>query len=69
VRQPLGWEHYEFFVEALEILKAKYGRALVDVIPTENSKLYLWGDRLRCAFGSSDLCRMGAAVEAMSALG
>ena len=68
-RQPLGWEHYEFFVGALEILKAKYSRALADVIPTESSKLHLWGDRLRCPFGPSDLCRMGAAVEAMSALG
>jgi hypothetical protein len=45
-RQPLGWEHYDFFVDALKILKAKYGHALVDVIPTESAHLYLWGDRL-----------------------
>jgi hypothetical protein len=45
-RQPLAYEHYDFFVGALKILKAKYGRALVDVIPTERAHLYLWGDRL-----------------------
>ena len=45
-RQPLGYEHYECFVDALKILKAKYGHALVDVIPTESAHLYLWGDRL-----------------------
>jgi hypothetical protein len=45
-RQPLAYEHYDFFVDALKILKAKYGRALVDVIPTERAHLYLWGDRL-----------------------
>ena len=45
-RQQLGFEHYDFFVDALKILKKKYGRALVDVIPTERAQLYLWGDRL-----------------------
>jgi hypothetical protein len=45
-RQPLAWEHYDFFVDALKILKAKYGRALVDMIPTQRGQLYLWGDRL-----------------------
>ena len=45
-RQPLRYEHYEFFVDALQILKTKYGRALVDVIPTERAKLNLWDDRL-----------------------
>jgi hypothetical protein len=30
----------------LEILKAKYSRALVDVIPTDRAQMYLWGDRL-----------------------
>ncbi len=45
-RQVLGYEHYEFFVDALEILKAKYGPGLVDVVPTEKAKLNLWGDRL-----------------------
>lgn len=33
-------------MEALKILKAKYGHELVDVIPTERAKLDLWGDRL-----------------------
>jgi hypothetical protein len=45
-RQPLGYEHCEYFVDELKILKAKYGRALVDVIPTERAKLDLYGDRL-----------------------
>jgi hypothetical protein len=45
-RQPTAYEHYDYFVDALKILKAKYGRALLDVIPTVRAKLDLWGDRL-----------------------
>jgi hypothetical protein len=45
-RQPTAYEHYAYFVDALKILKAKYGRALVDVIPTDRAKNDLWGDRL-----------------------
>jgi hypothetical protein len=44
-RQPLGGNTMTF-LSTRWILKAKYGRALVDVIPTERAQLYLWGDRL-----------------------
>lgn len=45
-RQPLGWECCESFVDALEILKAKYEWALADVIPTDRAQFYLSGDWL-----------------------
>lgn len=41
------YEGAERFVEVLEILKRKYGERLVDVVPTDASEVFLYGDRLR----------------------
>ena len=40
------YESYERFAEVAQILKAKYGARLHDLVPTDSSKTYLWGDRL-----------------------
>lgn len=40
------YESYGRFGEIATILKAKYGKRLVDLIPTDSSHTYLWGDRL-----------------------
>ena len=45
-REPAFWEGYERFGDVLRILKARYGKRLKDVVPTQRSKLYLYGDRL-----------------------
>lgn len=44
--EPAVFEGYERFAEVATILKAKYGSQLTDVIPTESSHLYLYGDKL-----------------------
>ncbi len=44
--EPVIYEGYERFIEVAEILRARYGPALRDLIPTEASKTYLYGDRL-----------------------
>lgn len=44
--EPALWEGYERFAEVARILKAKYGLRLKDVVPTERSQMYLWGDRI-----------------------
>lgn len=44
------WAVYEGanrFAEVVDILKRKYGKRLVDVIPTDASSLYLYGDDLQ----------------------
>ena len=43
--EPKVWEGAERFIEVVEILKEKYGKKFVDLIPTEGSYLYLLGDR------------------------
>ncbi len=45
-REPAFYEGYERFIEVAEILRARYGSALRDLIPTVNSGTYLDGDRL-----------------------
>lgn len=42
--EPATWEAYDRFEQVATILKAKYGRRLVDLEPTEASLLYLLGD-------------------------
>jgi hypothetical protein len=42
--EPALWEGYERFVEVAEILRARYGAALCDLMPTAVSELYLYGD-------------------------
>jgi hypothetical protein len=44
--EPVIYEGYERFSEVAELLRARYGTALRDLIPTEASKTYLYGDRL-----------------------
>jgi hypothetical protein len=44
--EPAVFEGYERFAEVARVLKAKYGSQLRDVIPTEHSYLYLYGDKL-----------------------
>ncbi len=44
--EPAVYEGYERFAEVARILKAKYGSHVKDLIPTERSRLYLYGDRL-----------------------
>jgi hypothetical protein len=43
-KEPAFYEGYRRYGEVAEILKAKYGRRLRDLVPTDESKLYLYGD-------------------------
>ena len=43
-REPAFYEGYERFIQVAEILRARYGCALRDLIPTVNSGTYLDGD-------------------------
>jgi hypothetical protein len=43
--EPARWEEYERFEEVAEILKQKYGKRINDLIPTERSEMWLWGDK------------------------
>lgn len=45
-REPAVFEGYERFIEVAKILRARYGSALCDLIPTHRSEMYLYGDRL-----------------------
>jgi hypothetical protein len=44
--EPARYEAYERFAEITEILKAKYGHRLVDLVPTPRSEGWLYGDKL-----------------------
>lgn len=44
-REPACWEGYERFGDVVQILKQKYEKRLVDVVPTPASNLYLFGDK------------------------
>jgi len=44
--EPARYEAYERFSEVAEILKAKYGYRLVDLVPTPRSEGWLYGDKL-----------------------
>ncbi len=44
--EELAWyEYYERYIEIAKILKAKYGIRLTDLIPSENSSIFLYGDK------------------------
>jgi hypothetical protein len=45
-REPSSYENFQRFIEIAAILKKKYGRRLTDLVPTRQSKLSLYGDRL-----------------------
>jgi hypothetical protein len=42
--EPAFYEGYERFIEVAQILRTRYGAALRDLIPTNASELYLYGD-------------------------
>ena len=45
-REPAYYEGSERFIEIVDILIQKYGSRLRDLIPSENSELLLYGDRI-----------------------
>ena len=47
--EPARWQAYERFAEVAEILKAKYGHQLKDLVPTPRSEDWLYGDKLSAA--------------------
>jgi hypothetical protein len=67
--EPARFEEYRRFEEVAEILKAKYGDRVKDLVPTERSELYLYGDDARgyhyvdkvraCLFGTTTTPREG----------
>ena len=44
--EPACYESYDRFIEVAEILRRRYGTAIRDLVPTERSEFYLYGDRL-----------------------
>jgi hypothetical protein len=44
--EPALYECYDRFIEVAKILRARYGSALHDLIPTPASEYYLYGDRI-----------------------
>ena len=48
-REPALFEGCDRFREVVLILKQKYGVRLGDVVPTRDSELYLYGDKLNAA--------------------
>jgi hypothetical protein len=44
--EPALYEGYERFIEVAQILRSRYGAALLDLAPTNTSELYLYGDQL-----------------------
>jgi hypothetical protein len=44
--EPALYEGYDRYIEIAEILRRRYGDALLDLVPTDPSKLYLYGDRI-----------------------
>ncbi len=44
--EPALYECYNRFIEVAKILRARYGSALLDLIPTPASEYYLYGDRI-----------------------
>lgn len=45
-REPAIYEGYNRFIKVAKILRAHYGPALRDLVPTQWSEQYLYGDRL-----------------------
>ena len=45
--EPAVYEGFERFAEVARILKSRYGRRLKDLVPTEASGTYLYGDTYR----------------------
>jgi DNA-directed RNA polymerase subunit RPC12/RpoP len=48
--RELAWfEGYERFVEIANILQQRYGTRLADIVPTEQSEYYLYGDSMHAS--------------------
>ena len=45
-REPVVFEGYERFIEVAQVLRSRYGAALHDLVPTDRSSTYLYGDCL-----------------------
>lgn len=45
-REPAFYEGYERYLEVVEMLSQKYGHRLLDLVPTQASELFLYGDML-----------------------
>jgi len=45
-REPVTWEGYTRFIQVAKILRARYGTALRDLIPTSGSEMFLYGDQI-----------------------
>ncbi len=45
-REPAFYEGYKRFIQVAEILRARYGSALRDLIPMNDDSTYLYGDSL-----------------------
>ncbi len=45
-REPAYYENYRRFEEIARLLTKRYGRRLADLVPTDSSELYLYGDRI-----------------------
>lgn len=43
--EPALYEGYERFIEVAEILRSRYGATVRDLIPTQRSEIYLYGDQ------------------------
>jgi ribosomal protein S27E len=46
-REPAFWEGIGRFEEVLDLLVRRYGARLLGLVPTDASRMYLYGDRLR----------------------
>ena len=46
-REPALFEGLHRYIEVAKLLRRRYGMALRDLVPTEASENYLWGDDLR----------------------
>ena len=48
-REQAFFEDYKRFPEVVELLMARHGTRLKDVVPTGAASFFLWGDRLAAA--------------------
>jgi hypothetical protein len=44
--EPALWEGYERFEQVCKIVREKYGEHVIDLVPTHDSELFLYGDVL-----------------------
>jgi hypothetical protein len=49
-REPASYENYERFKQIAALLTERYGPRLMDLVPTQTSELFLYGDRLSAPY-------------------